>query len=301
MIENHPSNTHIYFENSTEFLARPSYHAEVLRRLEDRVKTEPSSGAYWVLALTCQNRAIPPDLGTDAKKRRFLTYHGLDSDAGLPKHVDQELVAKSIRYFKKAIELATEDQSRHSKDAELAENDRWHQNFYLRQLLDFYSSLDRHADALELCKTLAQRKENLADADFLLTYGEWLFSAGKLDDAKTWLVQVRSNDHEGFEHGPAHATVAAETTLGLIALKHGDIGKAVEHLDASTQVQKCWHNTTNGFPTVLASEILEEGQPVPVVRFCETVLREFTPNRDDLKALMERAKTAPHQQKTTKP
>jgi hypothetical protein len=87
----------------------------------------------------------------------------------------------------------------------------------------------------------------------------------------------------------------------LIALKHGDIGKAVEHLDASTQVQKCWHNTTNGFPTVLASEILEEGQPVPVVRFCETVLREFTPNRDDLKALMERAKTAPHQQKTTKP
>ena len=44
MIDHHPSNMHIYFENSTEFLSRPSYHAEVLGRLEARVKAMPSGG-----------------------------------------------------------------------------------------------------------------------------------------------------------------------------------------------------------------------------------------------------------------
>ena len=247
----------------------------MLHRLEERVKTEPSSGAYWILALTCRNRAIPPDLGTEAKKRRFLTYNGLDSDAGLPKHVDQELVAKTIRrYFKKAIEFTTEDQSRNSKDANLAESDRWQQNFYSRQLVDFYASLDRHADALELCTSLAQRKRILSRRRFLLTYGESLFSAGKLDDEpKNGSVQEGSLPRpRGIRARPGfHATVAAKTTLGLIALELGDISKAVEHLDASTKVQaKCCHNITRGFPTVLASKVLDKGKPVPVVRFCET-------------------------------
>ncbi len=45
MVERYPSNIQIYFKNGTQFLVRPSYHAEVLRRLEGRVKTKPSSGA----------------------------------------------------------------------------------------------------------------------------------------------------------------------------------------------------------------------------------------------------------------
>jgi tetratricopeptide (TPR) repeat protein len=292
MIDHHPSNMHIFFANVIEFLARPSYHAEVLHRLEDRVKTKPSAEAYWVLALTCQHRAIPPDLSTEAKKRRFLSYYRLESDASLPKHVDQELVDKTIRYFQKAIDLATEGESQHVKSPELAENDHWHQNFYTRQLVDFDSKLNRHGDALELCKTLARRKENLSDAQFLLTYGESLYAAGQHDEAKKWLAQVRPNDHEGFGKGPACATVAAETTLGLIALKRGDVGVAVQHLDASTKVQKCCHNSCGGFPTSLATQILDQGNPDPVVRYCETVLRDFTPDRDYFQALLERAKTA---------
>jgi len=292
MIDHHPSNMHIYFENSTEFLSRPSYHAEVLGRLEGRVKAISSGGAYWVLALMCELRAIPPDLSTEAAKRRFLDYNGLKSDATLPKHVDQELVAKTIRYFKQAIELATKEESVHSKDAELADSDRWHQNFYARQLVDFYISLNRNADALALCKTLAMRKENLSDASFLVTYGQSLFAAGQFDDAKRWLVQVRLNDHEGFEKGPAHCTTAAESALGLIELERGDIRNAVEHLDASTKVQKCCHNTTKGFPTELATKLLEKGEAVPVIRYCETVLRDFTPDCAYLKTLMEKAKAA---------
>ena len=66
MVERHPGNLQIFFKNSTEFLDRPSYEAEELHRLEERVKTKPSSGAYWMLALTCQRRAVPPDLSTEA-------------------------------------------------------------------------------------------------------------------------------------------------------------------------------------------------------------------------------------------
>ncbi len=299
MIAFHPSNMHIYFKNSMEFLARPGYHAEVLHRLEDRVKTMPSSEAYWVLASICEERAVPPDIGTDEKKRWFLAYNGLDSDASLPKQIDPALVAKTIQYFQKAIESATQEQARHGTDAELAEYDRWHQNFYGRQLASFYSRLGRHANALELCKTLAQRKENLSDTQFLLTYGESLFAAGSPDDAKKWLLQVRPNDHEGFERGPGCATVAAETTLGLIALDRGDVSAAVRHLEASTNVQKCCHNITKGFPTSLASKLLDKGQPAPVAQYCESVLRDFTPGAPDLKLLADRAKR--RDQKKAKP
>jgi tetratricopeptide (TPR) repeat protein len=297
MVERHPSNMQIFFKNSTEFLARPDYHAEVLHRLEERVKTKPSSGAYWVLALTCQWRAVPPDFSTEAKKRRFLSYHLLESEAGLPKQVDPELVAKTIRYFKKAVELATEDESRDRKNPLLAESARWHQNFYARQLMDFYTKLNRHAEALELCQTLARRKENLADAEFLLTYGQSLYASGQRNDAEKWLIQVRRNDREGAQRGPARTTVKAETTLGLIAIDRGDLAKAAEHLEASTKVQKRCNNGADDFPTVLAAKLLEKGRPTPVVRYCETVLRDFTPDQDAFKALLEKAKA---QQKNAK-
>ena len=117
MVERHPSNMQIYFKNGTEFLAKPDYHAEVLHRLEERVKTKPSHGAYWMLALICQRRAVPPDFSTEAKKRRFLSYNLLESEAGLPKQVDPILVDKTIEYFKKAGALAIEDESRHHNDA----------------------------------------------------------------------------------------------------------------------------------------------------------------------------------------
>jgi hypothetical protein len=292
MVERHPSNMQIFFKNSTEFLARPDYHAEVLHRLEARVKTKPSHGAYWMLALICQRRPVPPDFSTEAKKRRFLSYNMLESDANLPKQVDPVLVSKTIEYFKKAVGLATEDESRDSKEPVLAESARWHQNFYARQLVDFYTTLNRHGDALELCRMLARRNENLSDAEFLLTYGRLFYASGQRDDAEKWLARVRPNDHEGFQHGPAHATVAAETELGLIALERGNLTKALEHLEASTKVEKCCHNTTGGFPTTLAEALLERGQPSPVARYCETVLRGFTPGEETFKTLLRRSKAA---------
>jgi tetratricopeptide (TPR) repeat protein len=283
MIERDPSNTEIYFANTAEFLARPEYHAEVLRRLEERIKAKPSHHAYWVLALMCERRALAPHFRTDDDRRRFLKYYELDSDAGLPKQTNETLVAKTIEYYKKAGELAASEWWRF---------DSFSSNFYARQLVDFYSRLDRHPEALDLCKVLAERKANLSDASFLLAYGEALYAAGKPDEAEKWLLKVRENDNEGWQHGPACHTVDAETTLGLIALGRGDIDAAVKHLHASTNVEKCCHNSTKGFPTTLASKLLDKGKTAAVVEFCETVLRDFTAHADYLEALLGRANMA---------
>ena len=99
--------------------------------------------------------------------------------------------------------------------------------------------------------------------------------------------------------GPARTTVKAETTLGLIAIDRDDLAKAAEHLEASTKVQKCCNNGADDFPTVLAAKLLEKDRPAPVVRYCETVLRDFTPDEDAFKALLKNAKAA--QQKSAKP
>lgn len=111
MIERDPSNAEIAFANTTEFFARPEYHAEVLRRLEERIKTKPSHDAYWVLASICEDRALAPHFRTEDDKRRFLKYYGLDSDAGLPTKTDETLVAKTIQYYKQAIKLAKSEWS----------------------------------------------------------------------------------------------------------------------------------------------------------------------------------------------
>jgi len=282
-IERDPSDSEIYFANDAQFLARPEYHAEVLRRIEKRVTVKPSHGAYWVLAQTCERRALGAHFRTEDEKRRFLKYYGLDSDAGFPKKNDEVLISKTIEYYKKAIEL--------SKTGWWFV-DTFYPTFYSRQLVDFYSRLNRHAEALDLCKALAQQKANLSDASFLLAYGEVLDAAGKPDEAEKWLLKVRQNDHEGFERGPACHTVDAENALGLIALRRGDVDAAVEHLRASTHVEKCCHNTTKGFPTTLASKLLDKGKSAAVIEFCETVLRDFTPHADYIEALLARAKTA---------
>jgi tetratricopeptide (TPR) repeat protein len=283
MIERDPSNAEIGFANTTAFFARPEYHAEVLRRLEERIKAKPSHGAYWVLALVCEDRALAPHFRTEDDKRRFLKYYELDSDAGLPKQTDETLVAKTIQYYKKAVELAAADWWFGASSS----------NFYARQLVDFYSRIDRDAEAVDLCRDLAKKKTNLSDAPFLLAYGEALNAAGKREEAETWLLKVRANDHEGSQQGPACHTVDAETTLGSIALARGDTNAAVRHLLASTNVQPCCHNVTKGFPTSLATRLLDKGQSAAVTEFCETVLRNFTPRAEYVQALLTRARAAP--------
>jgi tetratricopeptide (TPR) repeat protein len=283
MIERDPSNADIGFANTTQFFARPEYHAEVLRRLEERIKAKPSHGAYWVLALVCEDRALAPHFRTEDDKRRFLEYYSLDSDVGLPKKTDETLVAKTIQYYKKAAEMAAADWWFGTSSS----------NFYARQLVDFYSRIDRHADALDLCRDLAKKKANLSDASFLLAYGEALNAAGRPEEAETWLLQVRANDHEGSQHGPACHTVDAETALGSIALARGDIDAAVRHLHASTHVEPCCHNSTKGFPTSLATRLLDKGQSAAVTEFCETVLRNFTPHAEYMQALLTRARAQP--------
>lgn len=281
MIERDPSNIKIYFANSAAFLARPEYHAEVLRLMEQRAKAKPTRDKYWILANICQRRALSIKFRTEDEKRRFLKYFELDTDDGFPKQDDEKLIAKTIEYYRKSIELAK---------AGWFGLDVGYANMYSRNLVEFYSRANRYAEALDLCRDLAHEKSNLTDASFLLAYGEALYAAGKAEEAETWLLKVRSNDHEGFEHGPACHTVDAETTLGLIALKYGDLDAAASHLQASTRVQRCCHNSTKGFPTSLASALLEKGQSAQIVAFCQIVLRDFTPHADYIQALLARAK-----------
>ena len=275
MIEHHPDNMYIYFANFSEFYAKPEYQAEVVGRLEQQLEENPSSGGYWVLAQSCQRRALPFPSTTEQEKQRWLTYYGLSEDADIPTTTNDVLVAKTIDYFRKAIALTGDD--------------RWHHDFYARQLVDFYSRIAKHEAAISLCQSLAKRKENASDPDILLSYGTTLGAAGRRDEAKTWLAKVRENDHEGIDGGPGCTTMRAETQLGLIEFEQGRVEQAEAHLLSSANVQKCCHNTTKGFPTSLARKLLDAGRASGVREYCMKVLDGFTPHSPEFGALLAEA------------
>ena len=68
MIERYPSNVEIYFANSEQFFARPEYHAEVLRRMEERVKAKPSGNAYWIPRANLQTAGLESHIPDGGRK-----------------------------------------------------------------------------------------------------------------------------------------------------------------------------------------------------------------------------------------
>ncbi|HEX5324814.1 MAG TPA: hypothetical protein VFW40_13585 [Capsulimonadaceae bacterium] len=279
MIEFHPDNVSIYYENATQFYVRPKYRDEIIRHLEDQLRRgHKERDLYWILAKICAQGAIPPVVNSSWGRARFIRYFGLAKNAKLQTQVDLALADKAVQYFKDAIAVASDM--------------RFYPGFYSKQLAALLQSLDREEEALEVCKAALPVLSEVEKADFLVQYADCLLNTHQPDEAKRVLGQVRACDTEGFDGGSAHATTEAETLLGLTALREGNIADASDHLLASCQVQKCPHNVTKGFSLALARKLLDSGQATPVIQFCETVLAHFTPTQKETEELLHRAREA---------
>jgi hypothetical protein len=276
MVKHHPANFNIFFANSSLFFANPDFRVEVIRNLEEQVAAgHTQHGVYWNLALICKQAAIPP-VGHDLEgKSRFLRKHGLPQDAELPTNIDTFLAGKAAQYFESAVAASKGD------DFNIA--------FYSRQLAELFIELDRPKKAAAVCENVLPNVKGIAKANFLVTYGRCLLASGNIFQAKNVLVQVRPCDKEGFDGGPGHATASAETTLGLIAMEEGDIATAKGYLISSCNVQGCCHNSTIGLSLNLASQLFDEREYDAVAHYCREVLKKFTPEQEETKALLRRA------------
>ena len=276
MIEHHPAEMMIRFANSTAFYQDREYLLRVVDQLEGRLaEGAREHGLYWNLAAICEKGATPPVNDDPQRRARFLRYYGLPDDTVLLREVDNGLAAKAVQYFRDAIDTAA--------------GDDFYVVFYSEQLVGLLRALDRNAEAVQVCERALRHADSVAAPDFFATYGECLWSTRKIEKAKQILKSVRSRDTEGFSRGPGHATTRAETYLGLISLREGDVAGARDLLLSSCQVQQCCHNITKGFPLLLAYELLEAGERDAVVEFCRIVERDFTPDRPEIQALLDQA------------
>ncbi len=276
MIKHHPSNMYIYFENVSSFYKDPEYMKEVIDLLEERVGTGPvEHGTYWNLANTCKQAAIPPVIRNPEAREKFLHYYDLPPDTELATEIDTGMADKSALYFQLAIKAPGEDD--------------FHISFYSGQLAGLLTSLARFDEAAEVCEKALPHATQISKPGLLVTYGRALNSSGKALQAKSVFDQVRDCDTEGYQRGPGHATSDAETELGLIVLSEGDIGAAKRHLLSSCNVQQCCHSTTKGVRLDLARKLLDIGESDAVAEYCRQVLEKFTPDREDVETLLQRA------------
>ncbi|HET6453237.1 MAG TPA: hypothetical protein VFI02_02430 [Armatimonadota bacterium] len=287
MIKYHPSNDHIYYENSSAFFAGPAYRSEVIGSLEKQLERSHSEQElYWILAMTCEQGAIPPvSTGDPATRTRFLRYYGLPQNTVLPTKIDHALADKAIGYYKEAITVAN--------------GDRFYAPFYSRQLADLFLELDKPEEAVKTCKSSINLADEISKPGLLVTYGQSLRKTSDLTGAKIVLRQVRGCDKE--EDGPGCNTTDAETLLGLIALQEHDVSAANRFLLSSCNVHKCCHNTTKGFSLRLAEKLLDAGQYDSVTQFCTIVLRDFTPGQPETQRLLDRAKSMRAKAKQSSP
>lgn len=276
MIAYHPDNFEIYFMNLPEFYADPKYLLQVIAALEKQVAAgHREHGLYYNLAQAYEQAAIPPVGDDPAKRERFLQYYGLPLDTRLRTTVDGKGADKAIGYYKQAVKRAGKD--------------RFHIGFYSEPLVRLLTYLDRMDAAIAVCKKTLPSLETMSRPDFLVTYGECLYKTKRTQEAKDILAQVRACDKEGNGYGNGHATMEAETQLGLIALDEGNTAEASKHLLASCDVQQCPHNITKGFPLELARRLLKAGARESVLTFCKKVLADFTPEQKETQDLLREA------------
>ena len=280
MIQHHPAESMIQFANSSAFYEDRQFLIDSIEQLEARLASGANEhGVLWNLASLCEQAAIPP-VGADPQQRaEFVRYYGLPDDTEFLTEVDQEFADKAVKYFRSAVDAGAEED--------------FYVVFYSEQLTTLLRGLDRIEEAVQVCERALPHVDKSANPDFLTTYGEALWASRRIDEAKEALSSVRKRDAEGFEGGPGHATTLAETYLGLIALQEGDLTIAGEQLLSSTRVQRCCHNITKGFPLILARRLVEVGEHEVVAEFCQVVARDFTPDRPELRTLLEQARSSP--------
>jgi tetratricopeptide (TPR) repeat protein len=276
MVEHHPDNNDIFIYNVSACYLDPEYRRVLIDRLEKQLNEGHKSAAvYSNLAGLCRTGALPLVGDDEDERQRIFRYYGLPKDTQLITEVDQQLAQKAVAYFRSAVEAATEEDS--------------YVALYSGQLANLLLALDRTEEAAEACEATLPHVSDSSRPDFLVAYGRCLSNAGRLEDAKRILQQVRAAEEKGYEQGPGHATTSAESQLGFIALKEGDRVAAKNYLLSSCDVKKCCHNTTMGFSLDLADALFEEREYDAVITFCRAVLERFTPNQPETKRLLELA------------
>jgi tetratricopeptide (TPR) repeat protein len=279
MINHHPSNNYIVWQNSTSFYMDRQFALDVVSRLEGQVTARNAvRDIYWMIADICARVAVPPTFDDAASREHFLSYYGLPKDTRFPSEADKALVEKSIRYYRLAIEAAA--------------NDSFHTALYSQQLGSLLDKLHRTDEAITVIKAVLPARDGTTRTSLLVTYGDCLKKVGKTEEAKLTLKEVRANDHEGFGDGPGCDTTKAENTLGMIALEEGKTAEACRYLLSSCNVQRCCHSITWGLPLKLAKRLLEKGQYDCVIRYCRTVLSEFASGEKETESVLQQALSA---------
>ena len=278
LAQHHPENTMIYFSNVSAFYIAPAYRREVCDRLERQVENgQAKASTFWMLGKMYGQAAIPPlEDKSPARRERFFRYFGLPADTPLPTEIDNALAERAVGYYRRAIQQSDQFWGRTSSQS----------------LANLLIKLEKPEEAVAVCEAQLRAVEKEGKPDFLVTYGHALQLAEQTQEAVRVLRQVRKLDHEGFGRGPAHATTAALTQLGLIALETGDVIEAKKLLLASADVQRCCHNSTKGMPLKLAKRLQGAGECEAVIRYCRLVLDRFTPNQVETQKLLEHCTAA---------
>jgi hypothetical protein len=274
-IEYHPDDDNIDFENRSPYFAHPEYLNEVIQRLKAHQKAEQTNASYfWLLATCCQQASIPPLLNSSWGRPRFLHYFDLSASTQLRARIDYKVAYEAVAYYRAAI---SDGGTGWLAAGQLPED-----------LADLLNELGKPVEAAAVCQKALPTIAPEDKADFLVTYGTSLYAAHRDKDAAIILDEVRGCETEGWNGGPAHATMHAEMLLDTISLDEGNLKNADEHLLASCNVQKCCHLVTQGFPLKLATRLLAYGQRGSVIEFCNAVLTNFTPNQPETEALLRR-------------
>jgi hypothetical protein len=270
MIEYHPANPHILFENTRAFYVAPAYRLEVIKHLENRMEHgDTDHRTYWLLSQICEQGAIPPLQNYGWRRKPFLSYYHLPENTVLPTQVDKALASKAIRYNQAAIIAA--------------DNDPYYAEFYASQLLSVLKKLGRSDEAEAMGYQIASRCDSSNKSGILLMYGRSLKSAKCFTEAKHIFNYICAHE----KGAPSQATMEAETQLGLISVAEEDISNADAHLIASCEVQRGIQPKQSSL--LLAKKLLGYGQAGVVAQYCQTILTDFAPGHAETSRLLLQA------------
>jgi len=150
MIKYHPDNMYIHFENRWLFLSDSTYRSNAIAELEAKVaEGHQTPDIHWTLAEIYSTGAVPAHDGTPEGRAKCLKWYGLPDDAVLVTDVHPELVAKTLRHFGRAIELAND------------RRDPFHVGLYSQQAAKFLIKANEPAEALDVCRDALQRLRTL--------------------------------------------------------------------------------------------------------------------------------------------
>jgi hypothetical protein len=261
MVRYHPDDEQIRFANTGEFYADPHYRAAVLALLQRQVaRGHREAGTYFNLGWVQEIASVPRWGSQPGDREAFLRYYELGMATPLPTRIDPKVADAAVASYRAAIRAAG--------------TDVFNASLYSEVLANLLLRLKRPLEAVRVCSSVRRHRPAAADADLAVVYGRALAASDRPREAADALRRVRALDKEE-DGAPGHATLEAETELGLIALAAGRDSEAETHLLNSLEVHVCCHTARFEYPLTLARRLLERGEQKVVIAYCERALSKF--------------------------